>query len=1122
MNQQTGHNEYVPSGFFAIRTPLLPFDELLSWSSDLKAVSAGNNPARLQAALTQDRTLLRQRLQAVFARPETRDALFVASPGLEEHLDRWFREPESDQGQKVEKSLVRYFARMAGRATPFGLFAGCSVGFFGTETRLVLKERVCYRRHTRLDMDYLVLLTDSLTRQSNLRHKLKFRPNTSLYRARGCYRFFEVRRDGKGWTHHLVGLEASDYLELTLANAKEGATVQALAAGLLEIAPDSQLQEAEEYIGGLIDNQILVSEFVPAVTGPEPISELTSRLLERSAIMDGDLREGFTEHCDPVALKGGEDSTDEGIAARLDRVQQCMKELDTSGVGAAPAQYRRVAQLLGRLPAEVDLARLFQVDMVKPVTKASLGPAVLEEIQRGVMILHRLARRPRDDRLDRFREAFVTRYEGRVVPLVEALDEETGVGFDSLDGQMTDASSLLDGLSFPKSAMEQAVWSHRESCLLRKLVEALGSSATEIVLEPEDLEGMAEKKPPPLPAAFAVMATLAAASETALAAGEFQVLFSGLSGPSGARLLGRFCGTDPQLHTMVNEHLRAEEALDAEAIFAEIIHLPEGRLGNILARPILRDYEIPYLGQASVPPEQQIAVTDLRIAVAGGRIILTSSRLGRRVTPRLTSAHNFHTSHGIYRFLCALQGHGIAGDLAWDWGPLRSAPFLPRVVSGQLVLCRASWRARPDELKQFVQASGFRCFQAVQAWRDKRRLPRWIALAEGDNELPIDLDNVQSIETFVELVKGRQEATLLEFFPGSDQLCARGPEGHFTHELVVPFIARRENGAKMTASAAELELIHRPAFILNSSSRSFPPGSEWLYVKLYTGPATVDQALRDVVTPVVEKMIATGAADRWFFVRYGDPDWHLRLRFHGRSARLQEEIFPVLQATVAPLLTDGRIWRFQLDTYEREVERYGGPEGILLAEQVFQADSEAVLELAARLPEDTRGDVRWRLGIVGMDLLLRDLGFDLDAKCMILRKTRAAFAGELKVDAKFRHKLGEKFRLERKSLETVLDLTSRPDAQLAESLEVLRRRSERLAPIISELKACAQSGSLSVPLVDLAASYLHMHVNRILRSAHRAQELVLYDFLGRLYESQSARAREQVSAGSDDSPTRMS
>jgi hypothetical protein len=58
---------------------------------------------------------------------------------------------------------------------------------------------------------------------------------------------------------------------------------------------------------------------------------------------------------------------------------------------------------------------------------------------------------------------------------------------------------------------------------------------------------------------------------------------------------------------------------------------------------------------------------------------------------------------------------------------------------------------------------------------------------------------------------------------------------------------------------------------------------------------------------------------------------------------------------------------------------------------------------------------------------------------------------------------------------------------------------------MTELNACTATGRLSVPLMELAPSFLHMHANRLLRSAHRVQELVLYDFLVRLYESRTAR-----------------
>jgi thiopeptide-type bacteriocin biosynthesis protein len=1068
--------DFIPSGFFALRTPLLPFDELLAWSDGLEAASADDDPPRLDAALAADRARLRCRLQAVFARPEVREALFIASPDLEEHLDLWLHEPDREAGQKMERALVRYFARMAGRATPFGLFAGCSVGTLGAENSLVLAERARYRRHTRLDMDYLVLLTDALARVPELRNGLTFGVNTSLYPARGRLRYCEIRRNGTGWTHHQVALEATDYLEATVALACDCATRSALTTALLEVDPDAPRDEVEEYIGELIDNQVLVSELRPEVTGPEPIRRLASQLR------------------DQVAMP---------VFDRLEQTRRDLEALDTAGLGAEPARYRHIAEMLQSLPGEIHLGRLFQVDMVKPVATSSLGPAVLAEIQGGVALLHRLARPPREDLLARFRQAFVSRYEGREVPLVEALDEDTGVGFDTLTGGSTDASALLDGLTFPKVAEATVTWGQRETLLLGKLSEALACRAGAIHLTPGDLEQMTQPTLLPLPDAFAVMAAVAAASAAAVARGDFQVLLSGLSGPSGAPLLGRFCHADPELHRFVEQHVRVEEALEPDALFAEIVHLPEGRLGNILARPVLRAYEIPYLGRVSVSLEQQIPVTDLYVSVVGEQIVLRSARLGRRVIPRLTSAHNFHRSQGIYRFLCALQAQGTAGALGWDWGPLHDAPFLPRVVCGRLVLARASWRVKQEEVKPLSQVRGAQRFGAVQSWRAARRLPRWVALADADNELPIDLDNVLAVDTLVELLKGRAQAMLVELFPGPDQLCACGPEGRFVHELVVPFV-----GCGGEPPRRRSALSPRPQCTI-SPHRSFPPGSEWLYAKLYTGPATADQVLRDLVKPVIETALHSGAADRWFFIRYGDPDWHLRLRFHGEPARLHAEVLPALQAAAARLLADGRLWRMQLDTYEREVERYGGAEGIVLAERLFDADSEAVLALADLFPADARGDQRWRLALLGMDLLLTDLGLDLRMRRAVVRKARDTFAAEFHADANFQHQLGSKFRSERKSLEPLLDHTDGTAALFATELEVLRRRSERLAPVVAELRACARAGQLSVPLTELAPSYLHMHANRLLRSAQRAQELVLYDLLARLYDSQLARAPER-------------
>ena len=233
---------YAPSGFFAFRTPLLPFETLVQWGEGLGAVGA--TAATLEQTLAQDRALLRERLRRLISEPVVREALFVASPVLEESLPVWEAEPESERGQKVERTLVRYLARMAGRATPFGLFAGHSVGRFAEHTRLRIVERAFIRRHTRLDMDYLCALVEQVRRQPEVRAALRYVPNSSLYRAADRWRYLEMRVRGRERSYHLVGVEPSPYLEATLERARSGgARVEELAAALVVGDPEVSLEE---------------------------------------------------------------------------------------------------------------------------------------------------------------------------------------------------------------------------------------------------------------------------------------------------------------------------------------------------------------------------------------------------------------------------------------------------------------------------------------------------------------------------------------------------------------------------------------------------------------------------------------------------------------------------------------------------------------------------------------------------------------------------------------------------------------------------------------------------------------------------------------------------------------
>ena len=1039
--------ELEHSGFFVLRTPASPVSDWLDFGAGLTAAAS-----RDRECWRAERDLLRQRLRRIVTRADVAEAIFVASPSLSASIAEWLRDADGERGQKVERALVRYVARMTGRATPFGLFAGWSLGALeAPSTELRLLERARDRRHCRVDNDLLASLTATLADDVAIRRQLRVAANDTIYRIDTQLRYVTRRFAGGARVLELAAVDADEHVLAALARAADEPTAGELARALATDA-DVELDEAQEFVDELLTEQLLLSQLELPVTGGSPLAAVIAAL--------------------PPAA--------ERVRDVLVAVQAELRALDEEPIGAPVERYHSLTHRLAQL-AEPS-SRTLQIDLQRPTDRLGLGAAPLAELMRAVELLHRIARRPPDP-LAEFRTAFHERYGTREVALVEALDEESGVGFDRSNESAIDPSPLLAGLRFGSSAADETRFTARDSHLLRRLDVRGGG---ELHLDDEDLAALADPDPLPLPDAFTVRATISAASSAAVAAGDYLIHLQGVNGPSGANLLGRFCGADEALRAAVARHLRAEEAHRPDAIFAEILHLPEGRLGNVVLRPTLRGHEICVLGRSGLPRAQQLTLDDLRVSVRGDRVILRSARLDREILPRLTTAHNFATrrSLGVYRFLCALQHQGTAGA-SFHWGPLANAPVLPRVRHGRVVLSLARWSLDARSLAPLGEGDAAARFFAVQRLRAALGLPRRVALVESDHVLPIDLDHALSVESFVQLVHRRQLAVLTESFPDPDRLCVESPAGRFTHELLIPL--HRRTPPAPAASAT------RSSRTPSTLQRRFIPGSEWLSFKIY--PAIdLEQLLVRVLAPIIDEVVARGAADRWFFLRYRDPAGHLRLRFGGARQRLTTEVLPAVSAALEPLVADGRVWRVQLGTYDREIERYGGDAAMPFCEEIFCADSEAVLALL-RAPHAP--DQRWQWALRGMDLLLDDLGLDLPAKASISERARELFFADSGGDPTLARSIGARHRALRDQLATVFADDDRLDPR---ARPAWRRRTERIA------KLRARPDWPAAPLrAEVAGSLLHMHANRMLRGASRAQELVLYDFLFRHYLSLGKR-----------------
>lgn len=1051
------HLRYAHGGFVVLRTPLLPFDTFLALSALAESANIQKALPHPENVLAANRALLGAFVRSCFAQPALREALFVASPDLHEALCKAEKSGDGRLEDRALLALARYLARATFRPTPFGLFAGCSTVPIREHTRLELEGLNSYSRHTRLDMDYLTELTRELAGTAEVRRSVRLSPNTSIHAFDGSLHYVAAQYVDGSRRYSLEAVDASEAISDTLARAGAGTTFDAMARALVD--DEVTIDDAYTFIDELIDAQILVPEIDPAITGGDGTRALLS-VVER-------VPERVT------------------YAESLRDASHQLRAIDAQGVGVAPSSYVACVERLRILPVPVNTARLFQVDLYKPARQACFGEAVAVEASRAADILCRIASGA--DPLAEFRELFRERYEEREVPLLEALDDEIGIGLESRERPSPFAHEHAEAARL------------REAWLAELSARAVRRGEEAVELSAEDLKRLEPVKPLDFPDSVAIVGTLLAQSSGHIDAGSFRLLVTYCAGPSGASFLGRFCHLDAGLCELVRDHLRAEERLRPDAVFAEVVHLPRGRVGNVLSRPTLRAFEIPYLGRSSVQPEGQIAVSDLTLSIADGRMVVRSRRLGREVVPRLTSAHNYADRRGlpVYRFLGMLQRHGMPQRTMWDWGQHGAvAAFLPRVTVGRLILSRARWLLSAEELRPLASAGGGERFRALHDWRTRRNIPRFVVLADGDNQLPLDLENVLNIDVFIDLARKRQSAILLEMLPLADELPVHGPEGRFTHEFIIPL-------TKTTAEASRAEPKRAPPSARQEirGRRSFAPGSRWLYAKLYCGPGMSDHLLQTLVAPFAREMVSSGFASQWFFIRYRDPFFHLRVRLCGTAETLQTAMVRRLAAVVEPLLEGGTLARVQHDTYFREIERYGGDAGMALAERLFYANSECALDLIANAPartvaEDVAND-RLCSAIAAVHALFEAFGLPLERRRQVLESTSGASAAS-------RRAWGEWYRRQRADLQVAL--SREPSGGPAQwRTAALALSLERVRPIAEELVQLERDGALSRTVDDLLGSFAHMSVNRILRPEQTLGERMCYDALSRYYQSLLAR-----------------
>ena len=287
---------------------------------------------------------------------------------------------------------------------------------------------------------------------------------------------------------------------------------------------------------------------------------------------------------------------------------------------------------------------------------------------------------------------------------------------------------------------------------------------------------------------------------------------------------------------------------------------------------------------------------------------------------------------------------------------------------------------------------------------------------------------------------------------------------------------------------------------MSTIQRTFIPGSSWIYFKLYTGKKTADDILINVINPIIKKLQKERFIEKLFFIRFNDPDFHLRIRVLVPNNQHIRELICLFYQKLNKWNQNNLIWKIQLDTYNRELERYN-PYLIEDTESLFDIDSLYIIQILRQLRKMQDEKYRWMISLLLIDKLLSDFDFSIEQKKDLMVSASNAFKSEFGFDEYNSKQFNEKYRANKATIELILN-NAIIDENYSRLVKIVNQRSFRMRPVIKNIQQIIQFKRLNIR--NYAGDYIHMTMNRLFRTDNRIYELIIYDFMRRYYTSQIA------------------
>lgn len=992
------------------------------------------------------------------------DALFIASPNLynkynsEEYKDQ----KSSNNYTKLQLSITKYKIRSKYRPTPFGLFGLVGVGKWDQQGSSVLRDEVIeksFSTHTSLDMAVIDSVCETINRLPEIKENCIFYPNNTLFKLGNTYRIIEYFDTNNRRQHEIIQFESNQYLDDILKIVKFGGTISDVISKFKEKHSNFLEEEVRTYLEELIDSQILKSEISPKPIGVNNL-ELVIESLEKMLKINNNKK---INHLKKV----------------LCSIKSETMNFDNSPISRVRS-YNKIFQNLKVIIPEIEYKNILKVDSYVDFKSASIDKEISNKIKKVLVFLNKINKSQKSRNLDSFKNEFLSRYGDKQVPLTIALDADLGIVYGNKNHTNVD---LLKNIFIDHTEELNNIELDPLSRALLKLLNKSKEEKTYVInIDENDFKNIDFSKDQ-LPATISVIFKVINTKMN-------QIQFVNAGGSSAINLLGRFTNGNQEILKIVNDIVRYENKVYKNKIVAELVHLPNKRGGNVINRAKFRKFEIPYVTDSVGSEDGMIQISDLYLFIKNSKLILWSKTHKKEIIPMMGCAHNFNfDSLPIYKFLCDLQTQNCDKIyLNFNWGnAIEFATFFPRVVYSGVIVSPAKWRFKSEH---YISVRKVKELKSKKLFLNKffkvNNIPNKLVLSQGDNNLYLDISKESDYLILLDHFVKKNSVNIEEWLLDDDsQLIRTKKNKKYTNQLIAVFYNK---------SNSLLGFQNKP-LLSNKVTKEFLPGSEWIYFKIYCGSKSINNIFLVELYPLLKSLIESKIAKKWFFIRYKDPNKHIRLRVLVSSKVQFSKVITKLYNLFKDLIDNNFIYNISINSYQRELNRYG-LNTIEYVETFFYIDSDLLVEVF-----DCSDKFIWQYALASVHLHLSQFGFDSNEKLKFTTMMADSFIEEHGDSKLLRVSLDRKYRLLREEIHSIIS-NDKIDEKLS---YFLNKRDLSTRPIIEKFVFLKNKNELIPNYYTFVGSLIHMMINRLFIAKQRSVEMTIYYFLQKELKSNIAR-----------------